>query len=91
MQTNVHISKIERNTKPALEPLIGLSNKLHTTLDDLVVGEDQRSPADDLRLQLEPLSLFDDEDRQVVKAVLESLILKRNAKLAFADQIREAK
>lgn len=38
-----------------------------------------------LRLQFEALSEFDDEDRKVAKAVLESLILKHNAKRAFVS------
>ena len=41
------------------------------------------SPSDDLRLQFEALQEFDEEDRKVAKALLESLILKHNAKRAF--------
>ena len=33
------------------------------------------------------LSQFNDEERKVAKEVLESLILKHNAKRAFADQL----
>jgi len=38
--------------------------------------------------QFEALIQFDDEERRVAKAVLESLILKHNAKRAFADQLK---
>lgn len=68
-----------------------LAKELSTTLDDLVFGEDQRGPIDDLRLQFETLSQFDESEIMVVKELLESLILKHNAKRAFADKIQEAK
>jgi hypothetical protein len=71
---------------------VRLAKELHPTLDDLVFGEDQRGPSEDLRLQFEALSQFDEEERKVAKTVLESLIiLKHNAKRAFTDQIREEK
>jgi hypothetical protein len=44
----------------------------------------------ELRLQFEALSQFDEEERKVVKALLESLILKHNAKRAFIDEIEQA-
>jgi len=53
----------------------------------LVFGEDHRSPDDDLKLQFEALSQFDENERMVVKELLESLILKHNAKRAFADKL----
>ncbi|MFP8968015.1 helix-turn-helix domain-containing protein [Pokkaliibacter sp. CJK22405] len=91
----LHVNQIKRyeagTAQPTLETLVRLAKELHTTLDDLVFGEDQRGPIDDLRLQFEALSQFDDEERKVAKAVLESLILKHNAKRAFADQMQGAK
>ena len=85
---NLHVNQIKRyeagTAQPTLETLSKLAKELHTTLDDLVFGEDQRGPTDDLRMQFEALGQFDAEDRKVAKAVLESLILKHNAKRAFA-------
>ncbi len=90
----IHVNQIKRyeagTAQPTLETLVRLSKALHTTLDDLVFGEDFRTPNDELKLQFEALSQFDDDERKTVKDVLESLILKHNAKRAFADQIREA-
>lgn len=48
----------------------------------------QNGAKDDLRLQFEALNQFVEEDRKVAKAVLESLIIKNNAKRAFADQLQ---
>ncbi|MFC3120025.1 helix-turn-helix domain-containing protein [Agaribacter flavus] len=88
----LHVNQIKRyeagTAQPTLETLVRLSKALHTTLDDLVFGEDSRTPSDELKLQFEALSQFNEDERKVAKEVLESLILKHNAKRAFADQIR---
>ncbi|MFV0477649.1 MAG: helix-turn-helix domain-containing protein [Parahaliea sp.] len=87
---DLHVNQIKRyeagTAQPTLDTLAKLAKELHTTLDDLVFGEEERGPSDDLRLQFEALSQFDEEDRKVAKAVLESLILKHNAKRAFMDR-----
>ncbi|WP_202904702.1 hypothetical protein [Marinagarivorans algicola] len=44
-----------------------------------------RGPDDDLKLQFEALQQFDEEDKKIAKALLESLILKHSAKRAFAN------
>lgn len=89
---DLHVNQIKRyeagTAQPTLDTLVRLAKELHTTLDDLVFGEDHRSPADELKLQFEALSLFDEEDRRIAKALLESLILKHNAKRAFAGQLQ---
>jgi transcriptional regulator with XRE-family HTH domain len=91
----IHVNQIKRyeagTAQPTLETLVRLAKELNTTLDDLVFGEDQRGPIDDLRLQFEALSQFDESEIMVAKELLESLILKHNAKRAFANQIQEAK
>lgn len=91
----LHVNQIKRyeagTAQPTLETLVRLAKELHTTLDDLVFGEDQRGPSEDLRLQFEALSQFDEEERKIAKAVLESLILKHNAKRAFVDQLQATK
>lgn len=90
----LHVNQIKRyeagTAQPTLETLVKLAKELHTTLDDLVFGEDQRGPSDDLRLQFEALSQFDEEDKKIAKALLESLILKHNAKRAFIEELRPA-
>ncbi|MCG9768452.1 helix-turn-helix transcriptional regulator [Pseudoalteromonas piscicida] len=79
----LHVNQIKRyeagTAQPTLETLVRLAKALHTTLDNLVFGEDSRTPLDELKLQFEALSQFNDEERKVAKEVLESLILKHNA------------
>ena len=87
---DLHVNQIKRyeagTAQPTLETLVRLAKELHTTLDDLVFGEDQRTPTDDLKLQFEALAQFDEDERNVAISVLESLILKHNAKRAFSNQ-----
>ena len=87
----LHVNQIKRyeagTAQPTLDTLVKLSKALQTTLDDLVFGDDQRSPIDELKLQFEALTQFSDNERIVAKEVLESLILKHNAKRAFAGQL----
>lgn len=67
-----------------LNILARLAKELHTSLDELLFEDTERGPSDEMRLQFEALSQFDEGDRKVTKGVLESLILKHNAKRAFA-------
>lgn len=71
------------SSQPTLEVIKNLSIALSVTADELIFDADERSPTDDLKLQFEALQEFDEEDRKVAKALLESLILKHNAKRAF--------
>lgn len=83
----LHVNQIKRyeggTAQPTLDTLTRLAKALQTSLDDLVFGESERGPIDELRLQFEALGQFDEEDRRIAKALLESLILKHNAKRAF--------
>jgi len=88
---DLHVNQIKRyeagTAQPTLETLVRLTKELNTTLGDLVFAEDHRSPGDDLKLQFEALSQFDESERMVVKELLESQILKHNTKRAFADKL----
>ena len=88
-RVQVHITQIQRYESGSTQPTLDIIRKLATTLavsaDDLIFGEGNREPIDELKLQFEALSQFDEEDRNVARAVLESLILKHNAKRAFVN------
>ncbi len=88
---SVHVNQIRRYeagaTQPSLEVLKKIALNLNITIDSLVFGEDERGPDDELRLQFEALSHFDENDKLVAQEVLESLILKHNAKRAFANKL----
>ena len=80
----VHVNQIKRyeagTTQPTLEALVKLSKNLHISLDDLVFGENQRGPNDDLKLQFEAVSELEDEDKMIIREVLEGLIIKYQAR-----------
>ena len=46
----------------------------------LVFNPEERGPDDDLRLQFEAISQLEPEDKKVIKALLEGMILKYEAK-----------
>lgn len=80
----LHQSQIHRyesgSSEPSMDALRRLARALGVSTDALVFDEDERGPDDDLRLQFEAISQFDPEDRQLVKALLQSLILRHEAK-----------
>lgn len=79
----IHVNQIRRyeagSAQPTLDALVSLAKALHVSLDDLVFGDDNRGPDDDLRLQFEALQHFTAEEKQVARMVLEGLILKHDA------------
>ena len=68
------------NAQPTLDAIKRLAVALGVTTDQLVFDEDERGPSDELRLQFEAVSAFDDEDREIARAVIESLILRHQSK-----------
>ncbi len=57
-----------------------LARALHVSLDALVFEEGERGPSEEMRLQFEAVSLLPDEDRRIVKALLDGMIVKHQAK-----------
>lgn len=53
---------------------------LGVSSDELIFDKGERGPDEELRLQFEALVRFDPEDKKVARAVLDSLILKHEAK-----------
>lgn len=83
-QVKVSVLQIRRyesgTSQPTLEVIRKLAVALSVSSDMLVFGDGERGPSDDLRLQFEAVSQFPAEEKQIIKAVLEGLILKHEAK-----------
>lgn len=83
-KVGVHVLQIRRyeagNSQPTLDVIRRLALALSVSADELVFERAERDPAEDLRLQFEAVSRFDEEDKKVVRALLEGLILKNEAK-----------
>lgn len=79
-----HVTMIRRyeanETQPTLEVIRKLARALSVSADALVFEQDERGPTDELRLQFEAVSQLPAEEQSVVKEVLESLIIKYQAR-----------
>jgi transcriptional regulator with XRE-family HTH domain len=87
----LHVNQIRRyeagTAQPTLDALIRLAKVLHVGLDDLVFGEHERGPDEDLRLQFEALTAMSPEEKQVAKAVLEAIIVKNQVSGTIAGTL----
>jgi transcriptional regulator with XRE-family HTH domain len=76
----VHVNQVKRyeagTAQPTLEALVRLAKVLHVSLDALVFDETERGPSDDLALQFEAVSMMPEEERRIIKALLDGMIMK---------------
>jgi transcriptional regulator with XRE-family HTH domain len=79
-----HVQQLKRyeggSSQPTLDVIRKLAVALGVTSDQLLFGKDERGPDDELRLQFEAVSQFDAEEKQVVRSLLEGMILKHEAR-----------
>lgn len=82
-RVGVHFTQIRRyeadNSAPTLDVLRELARALSVSADALVFDPDERVPSDDLRLIFEAASLLDDDGKQLVKGVVEGVLLRHEA------------
>lgn len=78
----LHVNQIKRyeagKSQPTLDTLVRLAKALYVTLESLVYGGEPCT-SDDLKLQLEAIEQFTDEEKRVAKALLNNLILSHTA------------
>lgn len=76
----IHVNQIKRyeagTAQPTLEALVRLVKALHLSLDALVFEETERGPSDDLLLQFEAVSHMPEDERRIIKALLDGMIMK---------------
>jgi len=81
---NVHVIQLRRYESGASQPTLDVIKRLAVALsvsaDMLIFGETGRGPDEELRLQFEAVSRFAPEEKKVIKALLEGMILKHEAK-----------
>jgi transcriptional regulator with XRE-family HTH domain len=79
-----HVTMVRRyeggETQPTLEVIRNMARALSVSADTLVFEQDERDPVDELRLQFEAVSQFPPEEQSIIKEVLESLIIKYQAR-----------
>jgi len=80
----LHVTQLRRyeagKAQPTLDVLRKLAVALRVTSDVLVFDREERGPDDELRLQFEAISKLDPEEKKVVRSVLESILIKNDAK-----------
>ena len=82
----LHISQIRRyeggQSQPTLDAIRKLAIALSVSADMLLFAHDERGPDDDLRLQFEAASRLDPEEKNVIRSVIESIVLRNTVKAA---------
>ena len=82
----MHISQIRRyesgQSQPTLDAIRKLSVALSVSADMLLFEKDERGPDDDLKLQFEAVSRLAPEEKNVIRSVIESIILRNTMKEA---------
>lgn len=83
-RVGVHVTQLRRyeagTSAPTLDALRKIAIALSVSTDALVFDEHERGPDDDLRLQFEAASQLDDEGKALVKALLEAVLLRQEAR-----------
>lgn len=79
--SQIQVHRYENGSaQPTLEAIKRLAVTLSVSTDELIFDADERGPSDDLRLQFEAVAAFDDNDKAIAKALIESLILRHQSK-----------
>ena len=80
----LHVTHTKRYEAGAAQPTLEVLRKfvlaLNVSADTMLFDGDERGPDDELRLQFEAISGFNAQEKQIIREVLEGLILKREAK-----------
>ncbi len=82
----MHISQIRRyesgQSQPTLDAIRKLAVSLSVSADMLLFAQDERGPDDDLKLQFEAVSRLNPEEKNVIRSVIESIVLRNTFKAA---------
>src|SRR5437588_5164400 len=80
----MHISQIRRyeagQSQPTLDAIRKLAVALSVSADMLLFEKNERGPDEELKLQFEAASRLDPEEKKVIRSVIESIILRHEAR-----------
>ena len=83
-KVGVHLTQIQRYESGAVQPTLDVLRRLAIALsvsaDVLVFDKDERGPDDELKLQFEAITRMSKEEKKIIKALLEGMILKHEAR-----------
>ena len=79
-KAGVHVVQLRRyeagRAQPTLDVLKHMAIALSVSTDALVFDENERGPGDELRLQFEAVAQLPEADQQVIKAMIQGIIVK---------------
>lgn len=82
--TKLQIHRYERGTsQPTLDALRRLAIALNASIDELVFEERERKPEGELLMLFEGVCRLDQKEQQLIKELIESVMLKHDAKRYF--------
>jgi transcriptional regulator with XRE-family HTH domain len=82
-KVEVHLTQIQRyesgTVQPTLDVIRRLAIALSVSADMLIFDKDERGPDEDLKLQFEAISRMSKDEKKIIKALLDAMILKHEA------------
>jgi transcriptional regulator with XRE-family HTH domain len=83
-RVGVHVTQVRRyeagTSAPTLDVLRNVATSLNVTIDSLVFEERERDPDEDLLLAFEATRHLDTDEREMVKSLIEAVVLKHEAR-----------
>lgn len=80
----IHVTQLRRyeagTSQPTLEVLRKLAIALSTSADLLLFDQNERGPEEDLRLHFEAASRLDPQEKEMLRNLVESMLLKHDSK-----------
>ena len=72
--------------QPTLDAIRNLAKALTVSADMLLFEKDERGPDEELKLQFEAVSRLDPEEKKIIRSVIESMILRHEARRWSAEK-----
>ena len=83
-QVGVHVTQLRRyeagTSQPTLDVLKKLVVALRVSADVLLFDQEERAPDDELRLQFEAISRLDPAEKDAIRTVVESVLVRHEAR-----------
>ena len=83
-KVGIHVSQIKRYEAGTAQPTLEVFRKvvlaLSVSADMMLFDGEERGPDEDLRLHFEAVSKLDPEEKNIIKELIEGMLLKHDAK-----------
>ena len=79
----IHVSQLKRYEKGTSQPTLDVFRKIVLALNisaDMLLFDNDRGPDEDLKFHFEAVSMLAPEEKNVIKELIEGMLLKHDAK-----------